>query len=384
MTIQRWNAFINGRPISESQTKRDYLVGALEGEGIGSDLIRISLSTLQALEFTGLWKFQVSVYPFEKMNLPDPVKATFDHDVFSFCQDIFSQNGAILAGPVSGRFVYDLRKRFDLFCKVAHVRVFEEIIHASRMKPDFIRNVDMVLIRENASGVYQGEWDERSTFEQGRIAYHKFSYSEKEALRILSVGAKIARHRKGSAFVVIKDGGVPAISKLWSDCAKQTALKYNVNLITLNADYAAYRLLNYAQEIDVLIAPNLFGDILVDISDVLIGSRGLSCSGNFSSGVEAVYQTNHGAAIELVGKDSANPVGQIFALAILLRESFGLFDAADLIEKAVRRVWRQGYRTFDIAEQGRRYATRSPKQTERTRYGATPPFHIERTFLGVL
>jgi 3-isopropylmalate dehydrogenase len=125
---------------------------------------------------------------------------------------------------------------------------------------------------------------------------------------------------------------------------------------TVNVDYAAYGLIQHARQFDVVVAPNLFGDVLVDISSVLLGSRALGYSGNFSSTTTAVYQTNHGAAHDLAGKNQANPVGQIFALAMLLRESFDLMDAADRIEHAVREVWRQGWRTADLAEPGCRPA----------------------------
>ena len=87
---------------------------------------------------------------------------------------------------------------------------------------------------------------------------------------------------------------------------------------------------------------------------MLLGSRGVSFSGNFSASGDAVYQTNHGAAVDLTGTDRANPIGQIFSLAMLLRESFGLAEEAELIEAAVLDVWRAGWRTPDMAGSGHR------------------------------
>ena len=110
--------------------------------------------------------------------------------------------------------------------------------------------------------------------------------------------------------------------------------------------------MRHPRELDVVVTSNLFGDILVDLGGVLMGARGLTYSGNFTADGSAVYQTNHGAAYDLAGKDRANPIGQIYSLAMLLRESFGLAHAAGLIEAGVAQVLRQGWRTFDVMEPG--------------------------------
>ena len=146
-----------------------------------------------------------------------------------------------------------------------------------------------------------------------------------------------------------KDGGVPAISEIWRDCAVAAARAAGVECSFANVDLAAYLLIQHAHNLDVIVAPNLFGDVLADLGAVLLGSRGVSYSGNFSSRGAAVYQTNHGAALDLAGTDRANPMGQIFSLAMLLHESFGLTREAALIENAVSQVWREGWRTQDIA-----------------------------------
>jgi 3-isopropylmalate dehydrogenase len=101
---------------------------------------------------------------------------------------------------------------------------------------------------------------------------------------------------------------------------------------------------------DVIVAPNCFGDILSDLGGVLAGSRGLTFGASYSAEGAAVYQTNHGAAFDLAGTDTANPVGQIFSVAMMLRETFGLSMEAQLIEDSVRAVWQSGFRTTDLAE----------------------------------
>jgi len=117
----------------------------------------------------------------------------------------------------------------------------------------------------------------------------------------------------------------------------------------LEIDNAAYQLIANPRELDIVVAPNMFGDVLSDAASVLLGSRGLSFSGNFGRERRAIYQTGHGAAQDLAGRDRANPVGQIFSLAMMLRESFGWQREAAAIETATSAVLGQGWRTPDIA-----------------------------------
>jgi 3-isopropylmalate dehydrogenase len=115
-------------------------------------------------------------------------------------------------------------------------------------------------------------------------------------------------------------------------------------------DYAAYLMMQDPQRFDVLVTPNLLGDVLADLGAIYLGSRGLSYSANYSASGHAVYQTGHGAAKDLAGTDRANPVGQILSMAMMLRESYCLHEEASLIERAVDHVYAQGYRTDDLPE----------------------------------
>jgi 3-isopropylmalate dehydrogenase len=152
--------------------------------------------------------------------------------------------------------------------------------------------------------------------------------------------------------VVVKDGGIPGITALWRDVASAACREHGIALTPVNIDLAAYQLIQEPERFDVIVAPNLFGDILADLGGVLVGSRGLTYSGNFDACGRAVYQTNHGAAFDLAGRDVANPIGQTLSLAMLLRESFGLSDEARMIEAAISEAWRQGWRTADMAGAG--------------------------------
>ena len=274
-------------------------------------------------------------------------------DVIGFCQDIFARDGAILHGAGGGRFVYDLRKQFDLFCKFSPIKVADELLDSGHLKPEHLHGVDVVVVRENSAGIYQGKWREGLSVHGERWAEHSFSYHESEVRRILEVAAGVARLRRNHVTVVYKESGIPTISSLWRDCMSEVAASTGVSWSVLDIDYAAYRLAASTPGwLDVVAAPNLFGDLLSDLGGILMGSRGLTFSGNYSSSRASVYQTNHGAAHDLAGTDRANPVGQIFSLAMMLRESFGLAEEAALIEGSVAQVWRDGWRTDDLAEKG--------------------------------
>jgi 3-isopropylmalate dehydrogenase len=215
-----------------------------------------------------------------------------------------------------------------------------------------VAGCDVLIVRENVEGVYQGEWDERMHPERGRVCEHRFRYSETRVRRILEVAARLAARRRGELAVVVKTGGIPGISALWREAGLEAADRAGVNAAFVDVDLAAYRLIQDPRSFDVIAAPNLFGDVLADLGAVLLGSRGLSFSGNFAEDGAAVYQTNHGSAHDLAGLDRANPLGQISSLAMLLRESFGLARAAEGIERGIAEVLRLGFRTFDIAEEG--------------------------------
>jgi 3-isopropylmalate dehydrogenase len=347
-----WSDSIFADPVRSRSLPASLVVGVLEGEGIGPDVVNATLRVLRALESTGRHNFEVSFGGPIGTEAESRYGEPLPNEVVEFCRSVFSQGGAILAGPGGGRFVYDLRKRFDLFCKLSPLRASDELIDASRIKSDYIRGVDILLVRENTSGIYQGRWNEISTPGEGRKAEQSFFYTEKQVRRILEVAARIASQRRGNITVVLKEGGIPAISGLWRDCAIEVASEVGVDCSLVNVDYAVYRLIQDPRELDVVVTPNLFGDVLADLGGVLLGSRGVSFSGNISRAGAAVYQTNHGAAYDLVGKNQANPAGQIFSLAMLLRESFGLIREAKLVEDAVAGIWSQGWRTADLAEKG--------------------------------
>ena len=310
-----------------------------------------ALSVLSALETAGA-RFDVSTGGPIGRDAEVLSGRALTEDVTSFCEGIFAGGGAILTGPGGSRFVYDLRRRFDLFCKLSPLRPIEPLLEAGRLKSSGVAGTDILIVRENVGGEYLGEWHETSDERRGRVCNHAFHYAEDEVRRLLDVAARLAASRRGRLAVVIKDGGLPTVSALWRDLGREAAARANVELRVLDIDLVAYLLIQEPLGFDVIAASNLFGDVLADLGAVLLASRGVSFSGNFSETGAAVYQTNHGSALDLARQGRANPIGQISSLAMMLRESFGLVREAGWIEEAVGEVLRLGFRTFDLAGPG--------------------------------
>ena len=346
----RWtDAVIRRRPEASSAS---FAIGVLPGEGIGPETVGAALAVLAAVESAGGTRFEIRTGGPIGREAEVLSGRALTEDVASFCAGIFAAGGAILAGPGGGRFVYDLRRRFDLFCKISPLCPVEALAHAGRLKVSAVAGADILILRENVGGVYQGEWNEGSDAAEGRICDHRFRYSERQVRRILEAAAVLASRRRGELAVVVKGSGIPGVSALWRDVGEEVASRAGVRATFPDVDLIAYRLIQEPRSFDVIAAPNLFGDILADLGAVLLGSRGLSFSGNFSEDGAAVYQTNHGSALDLAGLGRANPIGQIASLAMLLRESFGRMREAAWIEAAIGDVLRLGFRTFDILEEG--------------------------------
>ena len=336
--------------------RSNLLVGVLRGEGIGPQIVECALDvTRAACALKGI-KIQCEFGG----EIGRPAEGRFGkalpEEAINFCAGIFSRGGVIFSGAGGGRYVYDVRSRFDLFCKLSPIVVHPELAGSGRMRPGHTTGLNILVVREGTSGLYQGHWETTQRPKEGRVGSHTFCYSETQVRRVVQVAARIAGRRHRRLAVIYKESGAPSISALWRDCASEIAATNGIDCSFLDIDYAAYRLIQHPLEFDVIVAPNLFGDILSDLGGLLLGSRALTYGGNFSATGTAFYQTNHGAAYDLAGSDRANPVGQILAAAMMVRESFGFGDIADSIEAAIRAVWKDGWRTVDLAEGADRVA----------------------------
>jgi 3-isopropylmalate dehydrogenase len=161
-----------------------------------------------------------------------------------------------------------------------------------------------------------------------------------------------AKMRQGRLCVVHKPGGIEVVSQLWLQCARDLDLDKSVELEFLEVDNVNYQLIADPRRFDVVVAPNMFGDVLADGASVLLGSRGMSYSANFGPGGKSAYQTGHGAAYDLAGRDIANPLGQMLSFAMMLHESFGLTAQSFCLQAAINEVLAAGWRTKDVMAPG--------------------------------
>ncbi len=342
-TRTRWTSVLPEGP----RRSAPYVIGVLEGEGVGPEVVAAALAVLAAVERETGIRFDVRTGG--DIGAPGRTGGGLSAPIAEFCETVFAAGGALFCGPAGGRFVYDLRGRFDLFCKLVPLRPRPELRDAAVLRPDLLDGVDILLVRENVGGLYFGEFGRR---DGGRIAYQHCVYSVEQVARIIAVAADLARLRRGHVTVVVKRSGVPAVSALWMEQAAAVAATRDVVIETLDVDNAGFQLVARPRSFDVVVAPNLFGDVLADAATAVLGSRGLSYSANFGSEGRAAYQTGHGAAHDLAGTDTANPVAQMLSLAMMLRESFGLADAADRVERAIGAVLAAQVRTADMAAPG--------------------------------
>lgn len=325
----------------------------LPGEGIGPELMAACMPLLAAIERHTVYRFDLAYGGKIGKEALAESGACLSDDVAVFCQRSFERGAPLFCGPGGDRFVYQLRKKFDIYAKFVPLLPFPALRDTGPLRSAAVSDADILLIRDNVGGVYQGSWSVERTA-QGRRAHHSFHYDEAQVRRIIALSVAAARQRRGRLCVVHKPGGTPAISELWVDVARECVAGSGVALRFLEVDTAAYLLLAEAASFDVVVTPNLFGDVLADAAALLLGSRGMSFSWNVNAAGNAVYQTAHGAAYDLAGRGVANPLGQIQSLAAMLHESFGLSQIAFALLAACERVLAAGWRTADIQGPGSR------------------------------
>ncbi len=342
------NAFGLGKTINKKNEK--LLIGVLLGEGIGPQIINICLNLLQTIQANTDLQFEIKFGGAIGKEAIAEQGVALTKEVIDFCQDIFNNSGAILCGPGGERFVYDLRKEFGLFCKLAPITPISALKNLCMTRSAQSYAVDILVIRENLGGVYQGQYG-TEVYPHMR-AWQSFDYTEPQVTDIVEIAINLAHQRAGKFTLVTKPGGIPTISALWETTAKRMASQANIEMNMLEIDNACYQIIANPNQFDILLSPNLFGDVLGDIGALLLGSRGMSYSANFSKSMQgAVYQTSHGAAHDLVGTNKANPIGQILSLAMLLEQSFGSTEVANMIRAAVNDVLLKNIRTPDLEEE---------------------------------
>ncbi|HWP42495.1 MAG TPA: 3-isopropylmalate dehydrogenase [Blastocatellia bacterium] len=272
------------------------------------------------------------------------------------------RSGAVLLGAVGGP-AYDanprgskpedgllaLRRELGGFANLRPVVVYKELAAASPLKPELIAQCDMLIVRELLGGLYYGRPRGIESGHDGAVrAYNTMAYSEAEIERIARVAFKAAEGRRRRVTSVDKANVLEA-SQLWRKVVARVGQDYpEVELEHMLVDSCAMRLITNPSHFDVVLAENMFGDILSDEAAVIAGSIGMLASATVGGRVN-LYEPVHGSAPDIAGQGKANPVGAIASAALMLRHSFGLETEARAVERAIREVISKGLRTADIA-----------------------------------
>ena len=240
-----------------------------------------------------------------------------------------------------------IRKALNLFANLRPAYLYNELKKACPLRDEVIGDgFDMVIMRELTGGLYFGE---RHTEEIDgvRTAIDTLSYNENEIRRIAIKAFDIARKRKKHVISVDK-ANVLDSSRLWRAVVEEVAKDYeDVTYEHMLVDNCAMQLVNNPRQFDVILTENMFGDILSDEASMITGSIGMLSSASLAEGKFGLYEPSHGSA-----QDIANPIATILSAAMMLRYSFDLDKEADEIEKAVKAVLADGYRTVDIMSDG--------------------------------
>lgn len=336
-------------------------IAVLPGDGIGPEIVAEAVKVLNALgesfelEFApvGGAGYEASGHP-----LPEATLA------------LAKSADAILFGAV-GDWKYDsleralrpeqailgLRKHLQLFANFRPAICYEELTGASSLKPEIVAGLDILIVRELNGDIYFGaprgiRQAPDGAFEGAREGFDTMRYAEPEVRRIAHVAFQAAQKRQKKLTSVDK-ANVLETSQLWKDVMIEVAKEYpDVELSHMYVDNAAMQLVKAPKAFDVIVTGNMFGDILSYEASMLTGSIGMLPSASLDAHNKGLYEPSHGSAPDIAGKGIANPLATILSAAMMLRYSLNLPEQADRIERAVKTVLAQGYRTADIVTPG--------------------------------
>ena len=313
----------------------------IEGDGIGREVIPAAVRVLEAtgLAFTA-------------------VRAEAGWECFRACGTSLpaetvaaaAESDAILFGAVSSPShrvegyhspIVALRRELDLFANLRPAR--------SRSLPASRPDIDLLIARENHEGLYV-QRERREEAQNGSVrAVAERVITERGAIRIARVACRLARQRRGHLTVVHKANVLPETGGLFREAVLAVAGDYDdLDVDELLVDAAALRLVIDPKRFDVLVCPNLFGDILSDEAAGLVGGLGLAPSANVgASRAPALFEPVHGSAPDIAGRGIANPIAAFLAVAMMLAH-LGEETRAELVREAVGIALREGPYTPDL------------------------------------
>jgi 3-isopropylmalate dehydrogenase len=335
----------------------------LPGDGVGVEVTAVSLEILKAIG--------------EKYDIPFTVEkklfggSSIDAFGIPVADEVLNEakaSDAVLLGAVGGpnwdqlqyeirpeRGLLALRKELDTYANLRPAVVYQSLIDASTLKKEVIEGVDIMVIRELTGGIYFGTPRGIEKLQDGdERGVNTLLYTTSEIERVARTAFQIAAKRRKKVTSVDK-ANVLEVMELWRKSVTRIGSDEfpEIELEHLYVDNAAMQLIRRPKSFDVILADNMFGDIISDEAAQLTGSLGMLPSASIGAD-GAIYEPVHGSAPDIAGKDIANPIASVLSLAMLLRYSLNLDNAADDVENAVKTVLENGYRTADIFQDGTR------------------------------
>ncbi|BDC90389.1 3-isopropylmalate dehydrogenase [Leptogranulimonas caecicola] len=250
-----------------------------------------------------------------------------------------------------------IRKALGLYCNLRPVHVFDALVDASSLKPELVRGVDMLIVRELTGGLYFGARERIEDApgagmdgEPGIWCSDACEYGEGEIERVVRYAFEAAAGRPQGKVCSVDKANVLDTSRLWRDVSHRVAAEYpQVAFSDMLVDNCAMQLVARPAQFDVIVTENTFGDILSDEASMVAGSLGMLASASLGDGTP-LFEPSHGSAPDIAGQGIANPLAQILSVALMCRHGLGESAAADTIEAAVESVLNAGWRTVDIVD----------------------------------
>ncbi len=338
-------------------------IAVLPGDGIGPEIVAEAVKVLKVLELplemeqapVGGAAYEASGHP-----LPDAtLKLAQAADAVLFGAVGDWKYDALERALRPEQAILGLRKHLQLFANLRPAICYEQLTHASSLKPELVAGLDILIIRELTGDIYFGQPRGRRSAPDGAFqgqpeAFDTMRYARPEIERIAHVAFQAARKRSRRVTSVDK-ANVLETFQFWKDVVTEVHAEYpDVALDHMYVDNAAMQLVKAPKRFDVVVTGNMFGDILSDEAAMLTGSIGMLPSASLDARNKGLYEPSHGSAPDIAGKGVANPLATILSAAMMLRYSLQQPDAADRIESAVRSVLAAGLRTADIWSEGTR------------------------------
>lgn len=335
-------------------------IAVLSGDGIGPEIIAEAIKVLDKLKLDGLdiemhhSLIGGAAYDETGTSLPDETLK------------ISRAADGILLGAVGGykwdgldismrpeKSLLSMRSSLNLFANLRPAILYPQLENASSLRPEFIRGLDLMIVRELTGGIYFGKPRGIRTLNNGeKEGFNTLVYKESEINRIGKVAFNIAQKRQGHVCSIDK-ANVLECTKLWRDTMTKLSKNYvHVRLNHMYVDNAVMQLIRAPTQFDVMVTTNMFGDILSDCAATLTGSIGMLPSASLGNDSKGMYEPIHGSAPDIAGQNIANPLGTILSVAMMLRYTLDYPQMANSIEKAVNMVLDEGFRTVDIYSEG--------------------------------